>query len=94
MEFDTMVGALLSEELRKKYIFEMSWPEDLVVIGRSKERGEMSRGTSRSKSKGRKRKLKCKYYNKSGHLKKDYWKRQESKKDDSKSKENLVKYSN
>ena len=66
-------------------------PEALVVRGRSKEKGEKSRGISRPKLKGRKRKLKCWYYNKTGHLKKDCWKRQESKKDDSKSEENSIK---
>ena len=39
------------------------------------KKNEKSRGTSRSKSKGRKRKLKCWYCNKTGHLKKDCWKR-------------------
>ena len=84
LEFDNVVGALLSEELRKKTSLETSSPEALVVRGRSKEKGEKSCGTSRSNSKGRKSKLKCWYCNKMGHLKKDYWKRQESKKDDSK----------
>lgn len=79
LEFDTVVGALLSEELRNKSSFESSTPEALIVRGRFKKRGEKSRGISRSKSKGRKSKLKCWYYNKNGHLKKDYWKRQESK---------------
>ena len=88
LEFDNVVGALLFEELRKKISLETSLPEALVVRGCSKEKGEKSRGTSRSKSKGRKSKLKCWYYNKTSHLKKDCWKRQESKKDDSKSKEN------
>ena len=80
-----MFGALLSTKLRNKYSFESSTPEALVVRGRSKERGENSRGNFRSKSKGKESKLKCWYYNKSGHLKKDCWKKQESKKDDSKS---------
>ena len=72
-----MVGALLSKELRKKYSLETSSTEALVVRGRSKEKGEKSRGkSSRSKSKGRKSKLKCWYCNKIGHIKKDYWKRQ------------------
>ena len=93
LEFDNVVGALLSEELRKKTSLETSPPEALVVRGRSKEKGEKSRGTSTSKSKGRKSKLKCWYYNKTDHLKKDCWKRQESKKDDSKSKANSVKSS-
>ena len=80
----------MSKELRKKTNLETSSPEALVVRGRSKEKGENSRGTSRSKLKGIKRKLKCWYCNKIGHLK-DCWKRQESKNDDSKSEENSVK---
>ena len=84
LEFDNVVGALLSEELRKKSSIETSSPETLVVRGRSKEKGENSRGTSRSKSKGRKSKLKCWYCSKTGHLKKECWKRQESKKYDTK----------
>ena len=88
-----MVGAILSEELRKKSSLETSSPKALVVRCRSKEKGEKSRGTSRSESKGKKRKLKRWYCNKSGHLKKDCWKRQESKKDDSKPEENSVKSS-
>ena len=39
LEFDDVVGALLSEELRKKSSFETSSHEALVVTGRSKERG-------------------------------------------------------
>ena len=39
LEFDTVVGAFLSEELRKKSSFETSSPEALVVRGRSKQRG-------------------------------------------------------
>ena len=80
------------EELRKKTSLETPSPEALVVRDRSKQKGEKSRGTSKSKSKGKKRKLKCCYCTKTGHLKKDYWKRQESKKDDSKSEANSVKY--
>ena len=92
LEIGNVVGALLSEELRKKSSLETSSWEALVVIGWSKEKGEKLRGTSRSKSKGRKRKLKCWYCNKTGHLNKDCWKIQESKKDDSKSKANSIKY--
>ena len=84
LEFDNVVGALLSEELRKKTSLETSSPKALVVKGRSKEKREKSRGTFRSRSKGRKSKLECWYCNKIGHLKKDRWKRQKSKKDDSK----------
>ena len=49
LEFDNVVGALLSEELKKKTSLETSSPEALVVRGRSREKGEKSRGTSRSK---------------------------------------------
>ena len=74
-----MFGALFSKELRKKSSLETSSLEALVVRGQSKEKGENSRGTSRSKSKGEKRKLKYWKCNNIGHLKKDFWKRQESK---------------
>ena len=89
LEFDTVIGALLFEELRNKANIESSTPEALYVRGRSKEKGENSRGTSRYKSKGRKSKLKCWYCNKTGHLKKDCWKRKES--NDSKFEGNSVK---
>lgn len=46
------------------------------------------RGSSRLKSKGKKCKVKCWYCNKIGHLKKHYWKRQES--DNSKKEANQV----
>ena len=60
LEFDNVVGALLYEELRNKSsLAKTSSPEALVVRGRSKEKGEKSRDNSRSKSKGRKSKLKC-----------------------------------
>ena len=91
LKFDNVVGALLSEESRKKTSLETSSPEALVVRGRSKEKGEKSRGTSISKSKGRKRKLKCWYCNKNGNLKNFFWKIKVSKKDDSKSEANSVK---
>ena len=38
LEFDNVVGELLSKELRKKSILETSSPEALVVRGRSKEK--------------------------------------------------------
>ena len=91
LEFDNVVGALLSEELRKKTSLETSSPEALVVRGHFKDKGENSRGNSSSNSKGKNSKLKCWYHKKTGHLKKYCWKRQESKKDDSKSEANLVK---
>jgi hypothetical protein len=52
-----------------------------VVRGRPKERGQGQRDFSRSKSKGRKSKLKCWFCGKSRHLKKDCWKRQQTSKE-------------
>ena len=83
----------MSEQLRKKSSHGISSSEALIVKGRSKEKGENSRGTSKSKSKGIKRNLKCWYCNKTGHLKKDFGRRQESKKGDPKSEANSVKSS-
>jgi hypothetical protein len=53
--------------------------------------GEIDR-TSRSKSKGKRSKLKCWYYNKLGHIKKDCWKKKDSK-DYSKKEENPIETS-
>lgn len=69
LEYRFVVSALLSEEVRRKSSIETSTLEAMVVRGRSRERGEKSRGTSRSKSKGKKSKLRCWYCGKSGHLK-------------------------
>ena len=49
----------------------------MVARGQSKERGEQSRHCSRSNSRGENYKAKCWYYNKTRHLKKEYWKRKE-----------------
>eukprot|EP01018_Ginkgo_biloba_P027656 Gb_41806 [translate_table: standard] len=84
LEYDTVVGSLLSEETRRKSSSESSTSEAMVARGRSKEIGEKSRGTSRSKSRGKKGTQKCWFCNKSGHLKKDCWKRQASKEDSTK----------
>jgi hypothetical protein len=55
IDYDTLVGYLLSEEIRKRS---------------SKERGKNQRGTSRSKSKGKKSKHKCWFCGKSeGYIK-------------------------
>jgi hypothetical protein len=62
LDYDTVVGALLTEEMRRKSSQETSTSEAMVARGRSKERGKNQRGTSRSKSKGKKGKLKCWYY--------------------------------
>jgi hypothetical protein len=82
IEFDVIVGSLLFEETRKKTNSETSTSEVMMVRGRSKERGQGQRDFSRSNSKGKKRKLKCWFCGKSGHLNKDFWKRLQASKDD------------
>ena len=86
LEFDSVVGALLSEEVRRKSNIETSTLEAMVARGRSIEKGEGSRDKSRSKSRGKKSKGKCWYCNKARHLKKDCWKRKEEN-DESKKKQ-------
>eukprot|EP00253_Pinus_taeda_P021000 PITA_21000 len=78
LKFESVMGALLSKEVRRKSNTETAASESMVARGRSKERGEKPRGTSRSKSKGKKCKEKCWNCNKVGHLKKDCWKRKAS----------------
>jgi hypothetical protein len=82
IEFDDIFGALLYEETRKKPNLETSTSEAMVVRDRPKERAHSQRDFSRSKSKGRKSKLKCWFCGKFGHLKKDCWKRQQASKED------------
>ena len=53
-----------------------------MVRGKPKERRQGQRDFSRSKSKGKKRKIKCCLCVKSGHLKKDCWKREQASKED------------
>ena len=74
LKFESVVGALLSEEVRRKSNNETVASEAMIDRGWSKERGKKTRGFSISKSKGNKCKAKCWYCNKIGHLKKDYWK--------------------
>eukprot|EP00253_Pinus_taeda_P022622 PITA_22622 len=88
LEFESIIGALLSEEVRRKSGNETVASEAMVARGRSKERGEKPRGSCRLKSKGKKCKEKCWQCNKIGHLKKDCWKQKES--DNSKKEANQV----
>jgi hypothetical protein len=83
IDYDIVVGALLSEEMRKRSSKETSTTEAMVVRGRSTEGGKDQKGTTRSKSKDSKGKAKCWFCGKSGHLKKDCWKRQQASKEDS-----------
>ena len=71
LEYDSVVSALLTEEVRRKSSSEISTPEAMVARGRSRERTQSSNGKSRSKSKGGKIKARFWYCNKVGHLKKD-----------------------
>ena len=48
LKFESVVGALLSEEVRRKSSIETAAPESMVARGRSKERGEKPRGSSMS----------------------------------------------
>jgi hypothetical protein len=81
--YDTIVGSMLFEEMRRKSSQETSTSEVMVARGQSEERGKNQRSTSRSKSKVKKGKLKCWYFGKLGHLKNDCWKRQQASKEDS-----------
>ena len=47
LKFESVVGALLFEEARRKSSIETNAPEAMVARGRSKERGEKARGSSR-----------------------------------------------
>ena len=83
IDYDTVVGAFLSQEMRKTSSKETSTTEAMVVRVRSTKEGKDQKGTTRSKSKDSKGKEKCWFCGKSGHLKKDCWKRQQTSKEDS-----------
>jgi hypothetical protein len=76
LNYDYVVGVLLAEEMRRKYIQETSTSEAMVIRGRPKENNQ--RIYSRFKSRGRNGRAKSWYYGKTGHLKKDCWKIKES----------------
>lgn len=76
VEFDSIVGAFLFEEVQRNSNVEASTSEKMVTRGRSIEKGEGSRDKSRSKWRGKKG-MTFWYCNKSRHLKKDCWKRKE-----------------
>ena len=54
LEFDDVVGALLSEETRKRSNSKTSTSEVMMVRGHSKERHFIKHNNSQSKSKGKK----------------------------------------
>ena len=88
IDYDIVLGALLSKEMRRRSNKETSTTEEMVVRGWSTKRGQDQKGTTRSKSKYSKGKGKCWFYGKFGHLKKDCWKRQKTFKEDSTKEEN------
>jgi hypothetical protein len=73
----------LYREMRKRSSKETSTAEAMVVRGRSIEGGQDQKATARSKSKDNKGKAKCWFCGKSGHLKKDCWKKPQASKEDS-----------
>jgi hypothetical protein len=87
LDYDFVVGALLAEEMRRRSSQETSTSEAMVVRGRSKEKEKNSERSSRTKSTGRKGREKCWYCGKTGHLKKDCWKRKESEENSTKRKQ-------
>jgi hypothetical protein len=82
LDYDSVVGALLAKEMKRKSSKETSTSEVMLIRGRIKENNE--RRFSRSKSRHRKGKAKCWYCGKTGHLKKYCWKRKESEKNSTK----------
>jgi len=58
LKFESVVGALLYEEIRRKSSIETFAQEAMITREQSKERGEKARGCSKSKSKGKKCKAK------------------------------------
>jgi hypothetical protein len=57
LDYDSVVGALLAEEMKRKSSKETSTSEVMLIKGRTKEQNE--RRFSRSKSRHRKGKAKC-----------------------------------
>ena len=84
LDYDTIVGAMLSKEVQRKTSSETSTTISMVARCRSKEKGKNLRRAYKSKSRVKKGKLKCSYRNKSSHFKKDCWKRKPSKEGSSK----------
>jgi hypothetical protein len=76
IDYDTVVEALLSEEMRRRSSKKTSTVEAMVVRGQSTEGGKDQKSIARSNSKESKGKAKCYFCGKSRHLEKDCWKRQ------------------
>lgn len=57
LEFDVVVGALMSEEVRRKLRVQTLTLETIVDRGRSSYKGDKLRGVSNLKSKGKKSKI-------------------------------------
>ena len=79
LEYIDIFGALLSEEIRRKYMVTSQFGETYNVrdsnYGKNQQRGRSqtrnSRGSDKSISKSRKRLVECHYCHKKGHMKKD-----------------------
>jgi hypothetical protein len=75
LDYDSVVGALFDEEMRKKFSKETSTSNMVVVRDRTKENNEIIYSWSKSRHKNGKEK--CWYSGKTWHLKKYCWKRKE-----------------
>jgi hypothetical protein len=76
------VGALLADEMMRKSSKQTSTSEVMLIRAQKTEKNEII--SSLSKSRNRKGKAKCWYCGKTGHLKKDCWKRKESEENSTK----------
>jgi hypothetical protein len=82
LDYESVVRALLDEEMRRKSSKETSTSKAMLIRGRTTEKNE--RSSFQSKSRHIKGKEKCRYCGKTGHLKKDCWKRKASEENSTK----------